>query len=137
MSSVSLMEGPRDRSDDITSEPTPLVVEVRGPLAPGEAARLRDRVQRRLRAECPRGVICDVRGTADLGVIDVLAGLLLVVREQGCWLRIRAMNHDLAALLALTGLDEALGPRLEPRRQAESGKQRGVEEVVHMPDPSG
>ena len=99
--------------------------ELRGPVRP-------DRVPAtaaRLAAHLP-GVV-HVRGTVDLGVLDVLARLTLAARRTGVPLDVRG-GEDLARLLHLCGLAGLGG---QPLGQAEAGEQRGVEEVVDVLDP--
>ena len=99
--------------------------ELRGPVppdrVPATAARL---------AADPLGVV-HVRGTVDLGVLDVLARLALAARRRGTRLEVRG-GEDLARLLHLCGL---AGLVVQPLGQPEAGEQGGVEEVVHVLDP--
>lgn len=80
------------------------VLEVRGPLPPAQARALADRLAPYLCA----GVVIEVRGSVDLGVVDVLARLALLAGRRGVRLQVRA-DERLAPLLRLTGLDQ-LGP---------------------------
>ena len=111
-----------------------VVLRVRGPVRPGDADRLCDRL-RALRSDGPC-VVVHVRGAVDLGVVDVLARLQLVARRSDGSARLRVVADGLDDLLALTGLQDVLSLRVEPRGQAEAGEQPGVEEVVdvrHLP----
>jgi hypothetical protein len=70
-----------------------------------------------------------------LRTIALLARLQLAARRAGVELRLRDPPPGLAELAALSGLVEAL--RLEPRRQAEEGEERGgVEEEAELDDPA-
>ncbi len=101
---------------------------------------------------------CDCPG---LAVVEELARLQLAARRRGCSIRLRDACDELLELLHLLGLGEvvrgtaAVGDRglatapateisqlrqdrnlcLQPVRQAESGEQVGVEEVVVPDDP--
>jgi hypothetical protein len=115
---------------------TPLVVELRGPLAPAQVSRLCARVQALLLADRGRGLVCELRGPPDLGVVDALARLQVMARRLDVRLRVRPTSDGFRALLGLTGLEHAVPERLEPGGQVEAGEQRGVQEVVDVRDPS-
>ncbi len=117
---------------DAPADPAAIVVRVRGPLAPEQAQELCDRVWALLLADGTRTVVCDVPGEVDLSVVDVLARLQLTARRLDAFLRVRTSGDGLEALLALTGLGDAVPDRLEARGQAEAAEQRGVEEVVDV-----
>ena len=71
---------------------------------------------------------------ARIETVDVLARLQLAARRVGIELRLRRVSCDLAELIALCGLTDAL--RVEPQRQAEAGEdRRGVEEERELGDP--
>ena len=71
---------------------------------------------------------------ARIETVDVLARLQLAARRVGIELRLRRVSSDLAELIALCGLTDAL--RVEPQRQAEAGDdRRGVEEERELGDP--
>lgn len=71
-------------------------------------------------------------GEVDLGVVDLLARIALLARRSGGEVRVLAAGSGLDDLLALTGLQDAVPPRLQPAGQAEAGEQPGVEEVVDV-----
>jgi anti-anti-sigma regulatory factor len=76
-----------------------------------------------------RTIVCDLRGVAaDCATIDALARLQLAARRIGIELNVRNASHELAELLAFTGLSGALG--LEPGREREEREEplRGEEE---------
>ena len=98
-------------------------MEVRGPLGPAGAQLLSLRVSSLL---VEGDVTCELHGSVDLGVVEVLARLQLLARRTG---RHLTVTGDDQGLLAWTGL-EVLG-------QAEATEQRGVEEVVDVADPPG
>jgi hypothetical protein len=83
-----------------------------------------------------------VRGSVppDLSVIDALARLHVVARRLGWTIALRCPSPQLRALLDLAGLVDVVpelpGSVLEPHRQAEGGKELGVEEVVPRGDPA-
>ena len=72
---------------------------------------------------------------ADLGLVDTVANLGLAARRLGGSIRLRGACPDLCRLLIFLGLDEGAGLVLEPRGEAEGGKELGVEEVVEPGDP--
>jgi hypothetical protein len=77
-------------------------------------------------------VVCRLRGTADLAVLDALARLQLVARRCGMRCDVHAAG-DVAELLDLTGMADALRQAVreaEPREQC-----LGVEEVVEVDEP--
>jgi hypothetical protein len=136
MTVVSQLGGPDDPGDAIDA-PVALVVVPGGPLPPAEVARLCNSARAQLLAGSQQGIVCDLRGTADLSVIDAVARLALIAADHQGRLWLRNVSADFAGLLVLTGLDDVLGLGLEPSRQPEAGKQGGVEEVVDVPDPTG
>lgn len=89
-------------------------------------------------------VICDVSavGDPDATTIDALARMQLTARRLGRRVQLRHACADLQNLVMFMGLGDVLPPgaalRLEPRRQAEEGKEaRGVEEETDPDDPAG
>lgn len=65
----------------------------------------------------------------DLGTVEALARLQVVVRRAGLRIEVRGVCRSLRELIELAGLVEVLGLRLELRRQAEQREQPlGVEE---------
>jgi ABC-type transporter Mla MlaB component len=83
-----------------------------------------------------RTIVCDLGGLAqpDLGSIDALARLQLMLRPQGLEVLLRGAPNELIELIALVGLTDVL--RVESGREAEQRKQRlGVEEERELPDP--
>jgi hypothetical protein len=75
----------------------------------------------------------------DLAVVDQLARWHLAARRLGYSIELRGACTQLVDLLNLVGLSQLVssttGLRLETCGQAESGEQRGVEEVVVPDDP--
>ncbi|MBA3298911.1 MAG: STAS domain-containing protein [Thermoleophilaceae bacterium] len=71
----------------------------------------------------------------DLALVDALARMQLTARGRTCLLRLRGVSEELRELIELVGLADVL--ILEPRREAELGKQLGVEKVVQPGDPPG
>lgn len=112
----------------------PVVVRLSAPVAPAEAAALCLAIRQRLASGASRIVVCHVLGPVDVSVVGVLARMQLMARRLTCTLQVRFRSSDLPALLELTGLDDVVPLWLEPRRQAEAGEQRRVEEVVDVPD---
>jgi anti-anti-sigma regulatory factor len=71
---------------------------------------------------------------ADVGTLDALARMQLNAQRIGQSIRLRGVSTDLRRLIELSGLDEVL--RVEPRRQAEQGKEPfGVEEEGELRNP--
>jgi hypothetical protein len=101
------------------------------PLGRAEAERVVGQVAALLRdRRCD--LECRVTGPADLRLVDVLARLALLARRRGCHLRVRGAGSDLAGLLLVTGLQEALAAPLQALGEAEAGEQPRVEEVVDV-----
>jgi anti-anti-sigma regulatory factor len=78
-----------------------------------------------------------VLGTLDaeppgLALVDALLRFQLAARRHGCDVRLRDVCEEFRGLLELVGLDGVVA--LEPRRQAEGGKELGVDEVVEPGD---
>ena len=70
-----------------------------------------------------------------LGTVDALARVALAARSRGRRLRLRGVSRELRELIALAGLEEALG--VEPGRQPEEREEPlGVEEEGELPDPA-
>ena len=115
-----------------------VVLQVRGPLSAGEARAMADDVASRLRAAGAAQLVCEVLPGASLGVLDAVARLALVARRSGVRMRVQVPDEGLAALLALTGLDQCARlpriERLEALGQPEAVEQRGVQEVVDVRD---
>ena len=81
-------------------------------------------------------ILCDVAwvARADVHVIDALARLQLAAKRRGRRLVLQNASHDLADLVGLMGLAEALG--LEARRQPEQREERlGVEVERELGEP--
>ena len=85
-----------------------------GALAPEELAQLCRALAADLGTDGEQGgeVVCLVDGlAADLGSVEVLARLSLVVRRAGGHLRVRGTSPGLTALLGLVGLAGLLSGR--------------------------
>ncbi|MET8469841.1 STAS domain-containing protein [Streptomyces sp. NPDC006422] len=93
------------------SPESPPVVVLAGPIRPGDAPRLRERV----RAVLPGAptVVCDVSAvtTADLTTLDALARIQLAARRAGSRMVLRDPPPGLAVLLELAGMTDVLGAR--------------------------
>ena len=74
-------------------------------------------------------------GGADLAAVDALVRLQLAARRLGCGIRLCDADADLAGLLVLVGLAEAVGLAREVVGQAEHREELGPEEVVVPDDP--
>jgi len=92
-------------------DPARLRVELRAPMPPAARARAHEHVRMLLSAGHAPVLVCDVHGTVDLGVVDLLARLALTARRQQARLLVRAAGSDLPALLQLTGLDQRVDLR--------------------------
>jgi len=82
-----------------------------------------------------RPIVLDCRQLArpHLAVIDQLARLQLVLRREGCELKLRNADVSVLDLIGFAGLADVL--RVEMERESEKGKQpRGVEEEDHLGD---
>ncbi|HEY0417171.1 MAG TPA: hypothetical protein VGC78_12380 [Gaiellaceae bacterium] len=72
---------------------------------------------------------------SDLGIVDALARLQLAARRAGFRIAVERAPEQVRELIALAGLEEALG--VEPLRQVEQREQRlGVEEERQLDDPA-
>ena len=70
-----------------------------------------------------------------LSTVDLLARLRLEALRRGVDLRVRSLSAELAELIRLAGLAEALG--LEPGGEPEQREERGgVEEERELDDPA-
>jgi hypothetical protein len=75
--------------------------------------------------------------TADLALVDLLARVCLQARRLGAGVVVLPGGTGLGALLEITGLTGIVPlAGSEPGGQAETLEQAGVEEVVHVRDPS-
>lgn len=84
------------------------------------------------------GIDCDLAGlgSADLGLIDLVARLLLAARRGHLRLRIVNPPDGLQDLLALSGLDRLPHLRVEMVRQPEQREEAvGVQEEGDPADP--
>jgi ABC-type transporter Mla MlaB component len=124
------------------TDPSAIVVVMRGPYGRAEVAALCADVQHRLASTAINLVICDVAALtdADASTIDALARLQLTVRRLGRHLVLDRASSQLAGLLAATGLGGVVpccGPlSLEVERQAEGGEEaRRVQEEGDPADP--
>jgi hypothetical protein len=75
----------------------------------------------------------------DLSVLDELARLQVAARRLGCSIRLRDASGQLWGLIDLVGLSDVVrnaeGLVVEVCREAEGGKELGVEEGVEGGDP--
>jgi hypothetical protein len=111
-----------------------VVVRVHGPVSPGRAGLLYERLQAHLVERDPVCVVCRVQGYADLSVLDVLARIVLMAARRHAAVRVTSTRGDLPGLLALTGLASVISYELERGGQPETCEDRGVEEVVDVDD---
>jgi anti-anti-sigma regulatory factor len=84
-------------------------------------------------------LVCDLAAltNADLATVEALARLQLGARRLGCQLSVRNAPAELRELLALVGLQEIVGLRVETRGQAEEREEPlGVEEEGDPADPA-
>jgi ABC-type transporter Mla MlaB component len=98
-----------------------IVVSVAGPLARTDVPALCERAKKQLEASGADLVVCDVRelAEADVCAIDLIARLELTARRLGARVCIRHASKPLRDLLALTGIAEVCGLRVELERQPE------------------
>lgn len=84
----------------------------------------------------PRTIVCDAGGLPPtVETVDRLARLQLAAKRVHAEVRLRNVSSELAELVGLAGLGEALG--VEAGRQPEDGEERaGVEEEGELDDPS-
>ncbi|MEB3964151.1 STAS domain-containing protein [Streptomyces kunmingensis] len=127
----------------MTASSSPPVVVVAGPVRPGDAPQLCDRVRSAQESVPGTGttVICDVSGvtSTDLVTVDALARMGLAARRGGGRIRLRDPSPELALLLTLAGLAEALGcsggqPVRDPEQREPPLAE--VEEAVETGDPA-
>ena len=114
-----------------------IVLAVAGPLARTDVPALCERAQEQLEASGADLVVCDVRelAEADVCAIDLIARLQLTARRQGARVCVRNPSERLRELLALTGIAEVCGLRVELERQPEQ-REEGlrVEEEGELDD---
>jgi ABC-type transporter Mla MlaB component len=121
-----------------------MVMVIGGPITRADVPALCERVRRLVEASGDaEPVTCDVGAVpaADIATVDALARLQLAARRLGASIRLRHAGSDLQALLALTGLADAVGlPPALPLgggRQPEEREQPfGIEEEVEPGDPT-
>jgi ABC-type transporter Mla MlaB component len=126
----------------VAASSSPPVVVLAGPIRPGDAPRLCDRV-RAAHSSAPDGgatVICDVSAvtTTDLATVDALARMQLAARRAGGRIRLRDPSPPLALLLTLAGLAEALDSGGQPLGHPEQREPSlaEVQEAVETGDPA-
>lgn len=87
-----------------------VVLVVGGPVAPGDAPWLCERVRVLLQHSADAGLVCEVDGVTavEAGTVDVLARIALVARRLGRPFRLRGAPPELADLLGLVGLRDLL-----------------------------
>ncbi|WP_338699823.1 STAS domain-containing protein [Streptomyces sp. Q6] len=124
----------------MAASPSPSVVVVAGPIRPGDAPQLCDRVRAARTGAPDADIVCDVSGvtSTDLATIDALARMQLAARRAGGRIRLRDPSPKLALLLRLAGLDELLGLGVEVVRDAEQREPpvAEVQEAVEAGDPA-
>lgn len=129
----------------VAASSSPPVVVLAGPIRPGDAPQLCDRV-RAAHGAGVATVVCDVSGvtTADLATVDALARMQLAARRAGGRIRLRDPAPRLALLLRLTGLDTAVDTEppvapsgVEPLGHAEQREPAlaEIQEAVETGDP--
>ena len=111
-----------------------------GPIERSDLPGLCRRVCSLLERSRARVMLCDVTGVAAGAVcVDALARLALAGQRRGCLIRLHGVSPELAALVALMGLEEVLleesprGVRLTPaigtdlsRRDARAARTAGT-----------
>lgn len=119
-----------------------IVLIVGPPIAPTEVRALCEHVRAVVEDSDAELVVCDVGALVDpdLVAVDLLARLVLTVRQLGRALRVRRAQEKLQDLWCVTGLDLVLplggGLRLGPWRQTEQWEEPlSVEEERHPRDP--
>jgi anti-anti-sigma regulatory factor len=87
-----------------------VVLVVGGPLAPGDAPWLCERVRVLLEHSDDAGLVCEVDRViaVEAGTVDVLARIALVARRLGRPFRLCGVPPELADLLRLVGLRDLL-----------------------------
>ncbi|MCA1689434.1 MAG: STAS domain-containing protein [Actinobacteria bacterium] len=114
----------------MSPRPTPGLLVIAGPIAPGDCAGLTERLAAVLDAdEAGEVVICDVREVpADGAALDALARLALAAHRRGRTIRLRGASEELRALITFVGLDRPLGlagPGDGPTDRGAGGGRRG------------
>lgn len=124
--------------------PSTIVIVIGRSITPAGADALCDRVRALLENDTVDRLICEVGALTDpdAGTLDALARMALTARRLGRSIRLRHARPELQGLVALLGLEDAMGLgaelRFEPRGQAEEREEpRRVEEERHPGDPSG
>ncbi|WP_372345932.1 STAS domain-containing protein [Streptomyces sp. KL116D] len=116
-----MSSGPPPGPEYVAASSSPSVVVVAGPIRPGDAPGLCERVLA-ARAITPT-VVVDVSGVTgtDLATIDALARMQLAARRAGGRIRLRDPSPKLALLIQLAGLAGVL------RAEAPGADDSGVE----------
>ncbi|WP_343245186.1 STAS domain-containing protein [Streptomyces sp. SID14478] len=116
---------------------------VAGPIGPGDAPQLCDRVRAAQESACGGEVICDVSGltSSDFTTVDALARMQLTARRAGGRIRLRDPSPKLALLIQLAGLADALGADGSGGQALGDAEQREpplaeVQEAVESGDPA-
>lgn len=115
-----------------------------GPIRPGDAPRLCERVRTALVRDGTGTVVCDVSAvtSTDLVTLDALARMQLAARRAGGRIRLRDPSPALAMLLGLTGLDGILttadtsGVQMLRDPEQREPPLAEVEEAVETGDPA-
>ena len=129
----------------VQSDPgTPILVVVRGPIAPSAVPVLCEFVRDLIvKSHDATRVTCDVSALSnpDEVALDALVRLQLTARRLGTSIELRNPRGDLVDLLAAAGLSDVLplscGLGLEPNGQAEEREELRVDEEVDRGDPAG
>jgi ABC-type transporter Mla MlaB component len=121
----------------------PIVIIVRGPIAPGATRELCERLCVAAASCTPEPVACDVSALTETDelALDALARLQLTAHRLGTSIRLHNAREQLVDLLALVGLSNLLpvvaepgGSGIDPDGLAEQREQVRVDEEVDPGD---
>jgi protein-disulfide isomerase-like protein with CxxC motif len=94
----------------VPPRPSPVVFALTGRIAPGDVARLCERIGALLDGSGAPFAVCDLRdAAADAATVDALARIQLAARRRGRRVFVRHASAELRELVVFIGLGDVLG----------------------------